>query len=299
MNLKIFFKYIVYIFLIILSFINFGLTLLILFILQIPVIRKSILGRLPFKLEKEPWSKKETFEYKKNLWLDVYFPKEKSEHLILFAHGGGWISGYRRQPNNVSWYRFLVSKGFIVATIDYRYGFLNEIEQLVEDLSDAYNFVKNNINVKKISLMGLSAGGHLALYFGLKHKVKLENIVSYYSPCDLLDIWKSESLFARFAVSTTLKRLPSKSKDVYKYYSPISYVEKGVVPILLVHGMKDKVVPYISSVKMYKKLRCFSNKAKLLLHPFGDHGFEFILKDEKTKSILLKTVDFLKGDGYD
>lgn len=298
MNLKVVIKFLIYIFLLILAFFNFGITLIILLVLQIPLIRKSILGRLPFKLEKKPWSRKKTFKYKDNLWLDVYFPKEKSDHVVLFAHGGGWISGYRRQPNNVSWYKFLVSKGFIVATIDYRYGILNDIDQLIEDISDAYNFVKDKLRPNKISLIGLSAGGHLALYYGFKYKPDIENIVAYYSPADLLDIMNSESLFARFAVSATLKRLPRSSKDVYIRYSPITYVDENMKPVLLVHGIKDKVVPYVSSVKLHKKLRSKGNYSKLLLHPFGDHGFEFVLKDEKTREILLKTVEFLRGDSY-
>ena len=31
---------------------------------------------------------------------------------IVFAHGGGWISGLRNQPNIVSWCRFLANRGF-------------------------------------------------------------------------------------------------------------------------------------------------------------------------------------------
>ncbi|ABR31191.1 esterase [Thermosipho melanesiensis] len=299
MNLKVSFKVVVYVSLLIFSFLNFFIAFLIFFLLQIPFLRRSLLGKLPFDLEKKPWSRKISYKYKENLWLDIYYPKTDSNQIILFAHGGGWISGYRRQPNNISWYRYLVSKGFTVATIDYRYGYLNDIELLVEDISDAYKFVSEKFPKLKISLMGLSAGGHLALYFVLKYKPKVENVVAYYTPCDLLDIWKSPSLFAKFAVSTTLKRLPNKSKDLYIKYSPISYVDKNLPPILLVHGLKDKVVPFISSVRMYKKLRKMGNKAKLLLHPKGDHGFEFVLKDDKTREILEKTIKFLRGDLYD
>ncbi|WP_075666359.1 S9 family peptidase [Thermosipho sp. 1063] len=295
-NIKAWFKFLVYLSLFVISFFNFTIAIFIFFILQIPIVKRSVLGKLPFNLDRKSWLKKETYKYKENLWLDLYYPKIETNNVVLFAHGGGWISGYRRQPNNVSWYRYLVSKGFIVATIDYRYGYLNEIDVLVEDIFDAYRFIKNMFPLSKVSLMGLSAGGHLALYFGLKYKPSVENIVSYYTPCDLLDIWKSSSLFARFAVSTTLKRLPVKSKDVYIKYSPITYVNKDAPPILLVHGLKDSVVPYFSSVKMYKKLREKGNNAKLLLHPFGDHGFEFVLKDEKTKDILEETIKFLRGD---
>jgi len=62
-----------------------------------------------------------------------------------------------------------------------------------------------------------------------------------------------------------------------------------------VHGLKDSVVPYFSSVKMFKNLREKGLPAKLLLHPKGDHGFEFVLRDRKTVDIIEKTAQFLEG----
>ncbi|GAB4315636.1 alpha/beta hydrolase family protein [Pseudothermotoga elfii] len=87
--------------------------------------------------------------------------------------------------------------------------------------------------------------------------------------------------------------MPNKSKDIYEKYSPVNYVTSMSSKILLVHGIKDSVVPYTSSVKMFKKLRQKGCTAKLLLHPKGNHGFEFVLKDHKTVEILKKTIDFL------
>ncbi|WP_234946711.1 alpha/beta hydrolase [Thermosipho atlanticus] len=278
---------------------------MILFLIELPLIRKSLLGKLPLDIEKKPWSRVKTLKYKENLWLDIYYPKSKGPYsLVFFAHGGGWISGYRKQPNNLSWYRFLVNNNFAVATIDYRYAYFNDIEILLDNYESALNFiVKNNkhleIDVNNISLMGLSAGGHLSLYYALTKKPDVKNVVAFYSPSDLKDIWKTDSLFARFAVSVTLKRFPKKSKEIYEKYSPINHVKKGLMPILLVHGLKDNVVPCISSVKMYKKLREYKNSAKLLLHPNGDHGFEFVLKDERTKEILRETIKFLRGEFND
>jgi acetyl esterase/lipase len=304
-NLIVITKLVLSLFLLILSLFNFGLTIVILFLIELPVIRKSLLGKLPLDNEKKPWKDIKTFQYEEKLKLDIFYPKTKGPHpLVFFAHGGGWISGYRRQPNNLSWYRVLVKNNFAVASIDYSYAYFNGIEKLLQDYDSALNFIfKNsddlNIDKNKISLMGLSAGGHLTLLYSLTKNIKVKNIVAYYAPCDLMDIWESESLFARFAVSTTLKRMPGKSKEIYKKYSPINYIKANLPPILLVHGLKDRVVPYISSLKMYKKLREYKNTSKILLPPNGDHGFEFVLKDRKTIEIIEKTIEFLRGDSND
>lgn len=294
---KLFIKYLLIVSTLFLAFFDFGLSLLIVLVTNIPLIRKSVFGKLALDIRKNPWSKVETYEYMPKKFLDVFYPKtENINGVIVFAHGGGWISGYRRQPNNMSWYRFLVSQGFIVATIGYSRGYIQEIEKLIEELTNAVLFLKKRISNfynGQFSLMGLSAGGHLALMTGLRYLDLVDKIVAYYAPCDLMDIWESESIFARFSVMATIKRLPSKSKEVYEKFSPINYVTSACPKILLVHGMKDSVVPYASSIKMFKKLRENRCTAKLLLHPKGDHGFEFVLKDYKTQEILKKTIEFL------
>jgi len=75
--------------------------------------------------------------------------------------------------------------------------------------------------------MGLSAGGHLALLAASRIPERVKNVVAYYSPCDLLDIWTSTSIFARLAAATTLKRLPTRAKDMYERYSPINNITKN------------------------------------------------------------------------
>lgn len=293
-------KYITVAATVIISFFSFGLSLLIVLLLNIGVIRHSLFGRLPFDLEETPWKKIRTEEYLPGILLDIYYPKTESpKGTVLFAHGGGWISGYRRQPNNVSWYRLMVSRGFVVAAIEYSKGYKAGIDRLIDEFTGAVQFLSEQaealgLKQEKISVMGLSAGGHLALLGGMKNHALIKNITAYYSPCDLLDIWNATSLFARFSVTTVIKRLPykKKSKDVYRRYSPVRHVSAQAPPILLVHGMKDSIVPCRTSVTMYKTLiqkGCF---AKLLIHPTGNHGFEFVLKDKQTRDIIEETLEF-------
>ncbi|MCS7175925.1 alpha/beta hydrolase family protein [Pseudothermotoga sp.] len=281
---------------------NFFVFLLVVLIFNIPYLRRAVFGRLPFKVNKKPWLCVKTFEYMKGLKLDVFYPRSQKRGVVLFAHGGGWISGYRRQPNNLSWYKFLVSRGFIVAAVDYSRGYRAKIDDLVDELSQALKFLKSNreklgLPDGKISLMGLSAGGHLALLTATKMYWLVKNVVAYYAPSDLLDVWESPSLFARISLIATLKRLPVKSKEVYAEYSPINRVHPSMPPVLLVHGKKDSIVPYESSVKMYRKLKKLGCKVKLLTHPTAEHGFEFVLKDEKTRQIVEATVEFLSEGG--
>ena len=55
--------------------------------------------------------------------------------------------------------------------------------------------------------------------------------------------------------------------------SPITYIDAGDPPMLLVHGVEDKTVPVKQSQEMYERLRAAGVHAELLLIPGVDHSF--------------------------
>ncbi len=242
--------------------------------------------------------------------LDLWYPNQNKEiyPLIYFCHGGGWVSGFRDQPNNVSWCRFLANKGFLVASIDYRYGYSNTMLDLLSDYIAGLEFLKNNnknlfIDKNNITLMGLSAGGHLALLYSSyftsmseeKYMNGIRSVVAYYSPSDLRDILKenNKSLFAKFGLKQTLKDSPYISHDIYLDYSPIKYISKNMVPVFLAHGEEDKTVPIVSSIKLGHKLLDYNVPLEFEVHKSADHSFDTKLKDYRTIKILDKTVRFI------
>ncbi|WP_121957887.1 alpha/beta hydrolase [Petrotoga sp. 9PWA.NaAc.5.4] len=242
---------------------------------------------------------------------DIYFPSKKKNAfpVVFFAHGGGWITGSRKLASATAWAKFLASRGFAVVSIDYRYAYFHKYEALIEDYSNALQYIKThakdlNIDKNKIILMGTSAGGTLSLYYAAYHTFNhnweemqgITGVVSWYAPADLLDLWNQqvESLFAKFAITTTMKGSPKRKIEDYKLYSPINYVSKYMIPTLLVHGKKDTTVPVDSSIKLYKKLKEFGVDVSLLIHPKGDHSFELELKDFLTIKFVEKTVNFMK-----
>ncbi|KLO22324.1 esterase [Marinitoga sp. 1155] len=258
-----------------------------------------------------------TYVYKKiknkELKLDIYYPEEKKEMypIIFFAHGGGWVSGFRNQKNNVSWCKFLASRGFAVVSIDYRLGISHTMNEILSDYTDALNYIKNNsknlyLDKNNILLMGLSAGGHLTLLYyayntfvkNIQHVEGIKGVILYYTPANLKHLFDKEvkSIFAKVATVTTLKGLPTPSKEgEYLYYSPIFWINENMKPVLLVHGKEDKTVPFSSSIELLKKLREKGIQTKILVHKNGDHAFEFENNDIQTIKILNETVKFIRG----
>lgn len=286
------------------------------FVLSIIIfIWKTLTSKVPISTNKT--FTKATYTYKtinnKDLKMDIWYPSKKYKNpypLVYFCHGGGWISGFRNQPNNVSWCKYLADKGFVVASIDYRYGYKNTMEDILSDYTDGLKYIKKrhkkfNIDKQNIILMGLSAGGHLSLLYSTYHTLKnsksemmkgIKSVVAYYSPTDLKDILDEDnkSLFARFATKQTMKGSPEELNKIYEYYSPINYISESMIPTLIVHGKNDNVVPFNSSVNFVKKLHSYNIKYSFLVHKKGAHSFDTKLKDYTTVNILDKTVRFIR-----
>ncbi len=307
----------VYVFLIFiwLSFVDFTLAIVYFAISILVFVFKTLKAKVPINTNKK--FKMITLVYKKtsklDLKVDIWYPNKnkKTYPLVYFCHGGGWISGFRNQPNNISWCNLLADRGFAVASIDYRYGYKNTMMDILSDYTDGLKFLRDNkdrlgLDMDNISLVGLSAGGHLSLlystYFtsigdrGKAYMEGIRSVVAYYSPTNLnyLLMDDNKSLFSKFAIRQTLKDSPTKFEDVYNFYSPISYLTENMVPVLLAHGEEDKTVPFISSVEFSNKLTTLGVANDFLIHKTADHSFDTSLKDYATINILEQTIRFMK-----
>jgi len=302
-----------FVFFIILGLANSFLAFCYFFVQLVIVYYKFARAKIPIEVNEEFEIK--TLVYKKTssreLKMDFYIPnKNKSSYpVILYSHGGGWISGFRNQPNNVSWCKYLASKGYVVASIDYSFGFSSTMEEILEDYEDSLSFLKNqkslfNLDLNNIFLMGLSAGGHLALLYS-SYYTKLEKwtkvsgikgVICYYTPSDLTTIGDKEhkSIFAKYAIWTTLKGSLADKKSEYIKFSPINYVSSHMIPMLIVHGREDKTVPFANSLNLSKTLDDFKVNYKFLVHKKADHCFDFYLKDPRTIYIIEETARFIE-----
>lgn len=102
------------------------------------------------------------------LSLDIYTPaKTGSGHpVMIYVHGGGWSSGDKKEVNHKP--QFFVDSGFIFVSVNYRLTPKVKFPTHAYDLAEAVAWVYKNIaqyggDPHKISLMGHSAGAHLAV----------------------------------------------------------------------------------------------------------------------------------------
>ena len=100
---------------------------------------------------------------------DVYRkPGDKVHPAIFWIHGGALIMGNRRGLNPAQAEKYL-NAGYTIISIDYRLAPQVKVQEIIEDLKDAYRWVRTEgpklfrIDPDRIAVVGHSAGGYLAL----------------------------------------------------------------------------------------------------------------------------------------
>ena len=110
------------------------------------------------------------------LLLDLYLPKKVDRApLVVWVHGGAWRHG-SKESMPLKW---LVLRGYVVASVDYRLSPVAKFPAQIHDCKAAIRFLRGqqqyDYNAERIVVAGASAGGHLAALIGLTNRhVELE-----------------------------------------------------------------------------------------------------------------------------
>ena len=183
---------------------------------------------------------KTTYRYRDTLELDLYSGKSVSQQarpLLVLVHGGGFESGRRDGELESSFCLKMAEKGYLVASISYRLTRRNDpfscdcdtkkkMESFVkasEDLSDAVHFILARKDLsfdrENLILAGSSAGAETILHSAfMAHDYRFNHI-------------------PRFPVSGIISFSGAVSDAAY-------ITKSNAVPALLIHGKKDRLVPY-------------------------------------------------------
>ncbi|MBL8203007.1 MAG: alpha/beta hydrolase [Blastocatellia bacterium] len=243
--------------------------------------------------------------------LDLYLPVKANGKipLVIFVHGGGWISndkyadmGYMKKT-----IAEIVSSGFALASIDYRLATQAAFPALIQDCNRAASFLYDNANKygldrTRFAVMGFSAGGHLAALMGLSKNnnvaaffmpkttktFRFKAVVDFYGPSELTSLKSSDDHKSPEAV--LLGAAPLARPDLAKIASPVTYVDKNDPPFLIFHGEKDNLVPNQQSKLLHGWLQAVGVPSELIIVKDAPHFGAMYDVDE----IRNKVIRFLK-----
>ena len=202
-----------------------------------------------------------------DLKLNLGRPKEQSgpTACIVFIHGGGWAAGDRKAHD--AQVKEMAKRGYVSATVGYRFAPKHPFPAQIEDVKCAIRFLRANaekygIDKDRIGAVGFSAGAHLSMMLGAMDKEdglegeggnpdessKVNAVVAFFGPTDFrTDDWPKQTIGI---LHTFFGGTKEEKAEAYKKASPITYVNAGDAPMLLIQGTKDVLVPWAQATSM-------------------------------------------------
>jgi dienelactone hydrolase len=230
---------------------------------------------------------------------------EKDLPLIVLPHGGPAAA----DTLDFDWWsQALAAQGYAVlqpnfrgSTLDSRFleaGFGEWGRKMQTDLSDGVRYLARQgvIDPKRVCIVGASYGGYAALAGVTVQSGIYRCAVSVAGISDLRRFrkWIGEGFLSRGQrywdrfLGTSDQNDPS-----LLAISPIEHVSSASVPILLIHGRDDTVVPYEQSDVMLSALKRAGKSVELLTMKHEDH---WLSRSETRLQMLQASVAFLKAN---
>jgi len=215
------------------------------------------------------------------LKLDLSVPEGAGPFPVcILVHGGGFERGDKqKQPKH--WFAPLSAAGYAWVSINYRLAPAHKYPGSVEDVVTAIRWVKAHakehcLDPSRIVLIGESAGGYLVNKVGTMNQedARVAAVVSFYGAADLLFRLKSSNGKPSITFSNYFG-VTEDNEATRKFLveaSPATHIRPGLPPFLLIHGNKDKTVPYEQSVKFFAKLKAAGVPAEFITIEGGGHG---------------------------
>ena len=180
--------------------------------------------------------------------MDLYQPAEDTSlyrPLIIWIHGGGFKFGTKKTRGTPLWSSSFAQRGYVCAAVNYRLSKKRPLARFndladgcyegIEDIQEVVSFLKKNsrlyhIDTNRIVLAGNSAGGIIALQAVYSSLAELSKLAG-----------RTDSLTA--TISYNNMRIAAVINFWGAVFDP-SWLQHANIPVVSVHGSKDRVVPY-------------------------------------------------------
>lgn len=247
--------------------------------------------------------------------LDIYLPPNAKGKvpLVIFVHGGGWLGndkyadiGYMKKT-----VAEIVSSGYALASIDYRFATQAIFPAQMQDCNRAVSFLIDNaekygFDKNRMAVMGFSAGGHLASLMGLSKNNNVDSffmtgtnksfsfkaVVDFYGPAELILFPGAND--PKSPESQLIGATPLSRPDLAKGASPVTYVDKNDPPFLIIHGEKDDLVSPKQSQLLSSWLNVVGVQNELIIVKDAPHFGVMFDTDEVRNKVMTFLQEKLK-----
>jgi acetyl esterase/lipase len=234
------------------------------------------------------------------LSLDVYRPPAGRGPVpaVIVIHGGGWSTGDKGETPLQS--ERLAAQGYAVFDIQYRLAPQPNWKTAVGDVKCAIGWVKQHakdagveIDPARVTLLGRSAGGHLALLAAYTPDdpalppscpapdTRVESVISFYGPTDMVWGYQHPTNQRVYDSSQRLRGFlggpPSTAEEAYDLCTIANHVTARAPRTLLIHGNQDQFVSPAHVQFVAPRLQALGVSHDVLIIPYGQHGFDYVV----------------------
>lgn len=252
--------------------------------------------------------------------------------VVFYIHGGAWIRGTKAAINFDRFngaVNTLRDKGYTIVSPDYSLAGDGKsvFPQCILDVYDAVDWTKKNaslygLDTTNFGILGESAGAHIAMMIAFPEvplqpekykKTKFNYLIDVYGPSDLTNIYHGRALERIEASVKKVSKIfgsefnikeyvfgfdPSqdsvRANELLRIYSPINILGRTEIPVLIIHGKNDQVVPVEQSMILKQKLDSLGVPTEMHLLDSVDHNFIRASREQKD-SMQMWISDFVVG----
>lgn len=194
---------------------------------------------------------------------DIYLPAATSAPIVFLIHGGPIPAG--SQMKNIALFReygqLLAGEGFVAVTFGHRYHVANDFANSIADVSAVIDSVRDAGvgDAERVALWVFSGGGPLLAQGFDKPYVRA--LVDYYA------------LLAG---------------------APTERVAEIRVPLLIARAGRDMPLINEALARFLDAALANGVDVELLNHAKGEHGFDLLTDDARTRQVIGRTIAFLR-----
>ncbi|MFT4416015.1 S9 family peptidase [Fredinandcohnia humi] len=238
------------------------------------------------------------------LEIEALFFKAKEDvsngHVILWPHGGPQAA---ERKSFRAMFQFLVNRGYSIFAPNFRgsTGYGLSYTKMVEgdwghgprlDNIEGLEWLINNgyANRDRILLLGGSYGGYMALLLHGRHPEYFKAVVDIFGPSDLFSFIDSVPEHWKPAMNQWVGD-PVKDREKLIEFSPITYLDHMMKPMLVIQGANDPRVVKAESDKIVKALQEKGVNVEYLVLEDEGHGFSKKENEIKVNRTILEFFD--------
>ena len=232
----------------------------------------------------------------KDYALSIWLPKnteEKSSPILLWIHGGSWVSGSRH--DSAAHCRYFSEHGYLVASVEYPLStdetHLYDIQQGA--IAKAVQWLKHHAasfggDIGRLSLGGSSAGGNLAVAVAARiNKGELDTVLGESLPkvravttcfpaIDPAGVYyKCDTVF-RSRIHNVCKTnwggSPAEYPERYDASTGAVLADSTMAPTLMLYGKLDHLIHYSNYNRFIERMAELGVDTSSIVFPFSDHG---------------------------